>query len=214
MIPAVRSVKRQYFWAFTVMGSVMPYLSVFLAGRGLSMSEIGWVLSLTGLGIIVSPVLTTLLADTRVQSRTLLGVLFGLTGLSLAWLAGVGGFWGLLIAHGCFALAFAPVTSLQDGMYFHRRSEMEAAGQTVPAYHKVRVWGTFGFIVPSLGLYLLLRNGFDTGTAVWCAAACAGVGLINSFTLPRQKRAGEVEGDGDGVENEGAAGTGTQVPRV
>ena len=194
MIPGLGPVKRQYFWAYTVMGSVLPYLPVFLESRGLSMSQIGWVLSLTGVGIIVSPVLTTLLADTRVQSRTLLGVLFGLTGGSLAWLAGVGGFWWLLIAYGCYSVAFAPMTSLQDGMYFHRRQELEAAGQSPPAYHAVRVWGTFGFILPSLGLYLLLARGFDTAIAVWCAAACAVVGLVNSLTLPRQRR-GPVVGD-------------------
>ena len=212
MIPGLRPVKRQYFWAYTVMGSVLPYLPVFLEGRGLSMSQIGWVLSLTGVGIIVSPVLTTLLADTRVQSRTLLGVLFALTGGSLAWLAGVGGFWGLMVAFGCYSVAFAPVTSLQDGMYFHRRQELESAGGSPPAYHSVRVWGTFGFILPSLGLYLLLARGYDTSIAVWCAAGCAAVGLANSLTLPRQRRGGAAgrkttEAAAGGTGGAGAAGS-------
>ncbi|MEM7624352.1 MAG: MFS transporter [Planctomycetota bacterium] len=205
----MRSTKRQFFLAFMVMGSVLPYLSVFLEQRGLTMSQIGWVMSLTGVGVIISPVLTTLLADTRVQSRTLLGVLFALSGGSLAWLAGVGGFWWLLIVHGLFAVAFAPVTSLQDGLYFHRREELEARSQAahtddlaeghlgehsrgegrgVPDYHVVRVWGTFGFILPSVVLYFVLRGNIGTTAAVWCAAVCCGAGVLNEFTLPRLSR--------------------------
>ena len=191
MIAGLRSTKRQFFLSFAVMGSVLPYLSVFLEQRGLSMSQIGWVMSLTGVGIIITPVLTTLLADTRVQSRTLLGALFALSGGSLAWLADTSGFWMLLIVHGLFALAFAPVTSLQDGLYFHRREELEARGKSesaaadIPDYHVVRVWGTFGFILPSVVLYFVLRGNIDTVAAVWCAAVCSGVGLLNAFTLPR-----------------------------
>lgn len=185
----MRAIKRQFFLSFTVMGSVLPYLSVCLDERGLSMNQIGWVLSLTGVGVIVSPVLTTLLADTRVQSRTLLALLLALSGGSLAWLAGAGGFWTLLVVHGLFALAFAPVTSLQDGLYFHRRTALQASGgAAVPAYHVVRVWGTLGFILPSTVLYFVLRGAVDTSAAVWCAAVCCGAGLLNALSLPRVAR--------------------------
>lgn len=194
MIAGLRSTKRQFFLAFAVMGSVLPYLTVFLEQRGLSMSQIGWVMSITGLGIIVSPVITTLLADTRVQSRTLLGAMFALSGGSLAWLAGMSGFWMLFVVHGLFAFAFAPITSLQDGLYFQRRKEMEADGQAdVQDYHVVRVWGTFGFILPSVILYFVLRGQIDTTAAVWCAAVCCGVGLLNAFTLPRLRRDGQTQ---------------------
>ncbi len=173
------------------MGSVLPYLSVFLEQRGLTMGQIGWVLSLTGVAVVVTPVVTAALADTRVQGRTLLGLMFAGSGLSLAWLAGLsgGGYWPLLIAHGLFALAFAPVTSLQDGLYFQRRSELETHGQTVQDYHHVRVFGTFGFIVPSLVLYFVLRHeSVDTAAAVWCGAVCCGVGALNAILLPKTRR--------------------------
>ncbi|MEM9883354.1 MAG: MFS transporter [Planctomycetota bacterium] len=193
------AIKRQYFLSFAVMGAVLPYLSVFLSQRGLGMSQIGVVLSLTGLGIVMSPVLSTALADTRVSGRVLLGVLLAATGGSLAWLSGVSGFWTLLWVHGLFALAFAPITALQDGLYFERRAAREVAGRLSPAYHMVRVYGTFGFIVPSLGLYFLLRAGtVDTGAAIAAAAVCAGVGVANAFSLPGRE-VGVQEEDVDGL---------------
>jgi len=185
------------------MGSTLPYLSVFLDERGLSMSQIGWVLSLTGVAVMVSPVLTAFLADTRVQSRTLLGVLFGLSAFTLAGLAEASGFWSVLIVHGAFALAFVPVNSLQDGLYFQRHDELErqrrltGVGRETQPYHVVRVFGTLGFIVPSLLLYFLLRSGVDTVASVWCGAACAGLGLLNALTLPRTPRPGSRELPGE-----------------
>ena len=156
-----------------------------------------------GVAVVVTPVVTAALADTRVQGRTLLGLMFAGSGLSLAWLAGAEGYWSILIAHGLFALAFAPVTSLQDGLYFQRSAELapgssgnpgspgngNAAGQ-VPDYHHVRVFGTFGFIAPSLILYFVLRHeAVDTTAAVWCAVVCCGVGVLNACLLPRTRRA-------------------------
>ncbi|MEM9915123.1 MAG: MFS transporter [Planctomycetota bacterium] len=186
----MRAIKGQFFLSFTVMGSVLPYLSVFLAERGLTMSQIGWVLSLTGVAVVVTPVVTAALADTRVQGRTLLGLMFAGSGLSLAWLAGAEGYWPILIAHGLFALAFAPVTSLQDGLYFQRSAELERHGATAQDYHIIRVFGTFGFIVPSLVLYFVLRHeSVDTAAAVWCAVVCCGVGVLNACLLPRTRRA-------------------------
>lgn len=189
MIRVLRAIKGQFFLSFTVMGSVLPYLSVFLAQRGLTMSQIGWVLSLTGVAVVVTPVVTAALADTRVQGRTLLGLMFAGSGLSLAWLAGAQGYWPLLIAHGLFALAFAPVTSLQDGLYFQRSAELERHGATAQDYHIIRVFGTFGFIVPSLVLYFVLRSeSVDTAAAVWCGAVCCGVGALNAALLPKTRR--------------------------
>ncbi|MEM1107770.1 MAG: MFS transporter [Planctomycetota bacterium] len=189
MIRPLRAIKSQFFLSFTVMGSVLPYLSVFLDDRGLTMGQIGWVLSLTGVAVIVSPVVTAALADTRVQGRTLLGLMFAGSGLTLGLLALTEDYWPILIVHGLFALAFAPVTSLQDALYFQRREELEADGQTAQDYHVVRVFGTFGFIVPSLVLYFVLRyTDVDTAAAVWCSAVCCGVGVLNAFLLPKTPR--------------------------
>ncbi|MEO1237840.1 MAG: MFS transporter [Planctomycetota bacterium] len=179
-------IKRQFFLAFMVMGSVLPYLPVFLAQRGLSMSQIGAVMSVTGLGIMVSPVAMTLLADWRVPSRAILAAVLGVSAGALAALAGAHEFVAVMLAHGVFAVAFAPVTAVQDGLFFARAQEIRrvADGPRPPGYHTVRVYGTVGFIVPSLVLYALLWLGVDTTAAVWCAAACALLGVANAFTLP------------------------------
>lgn len=177
---AVRAIKGQYFFAFAVMGSLLPYLPVFLAQRGLSDPQVGWVLSVGGLAILLTPVLVTLLADAHLENRTLLAGAFSLTGLALAWLLVSQGFWLILIAHAVMSLAFAPVSPMQDGVFF-RQQQRDGKG----AYHRVRVYGTFGFIVPSLLLYGWLSLDVDTSVTLIAAIIGCGLGAANAMLLPR-----------------------------
>jgi PPP family 3-phenylpropionic acid transporter len=180
----VRPIKAQYFVAFAVMGSVLPYLPVFLAERGLSDPQIGWVLAAAGVAVLLTPVLVTLLADTHLQNRTLLAVSFAAAAASLAWLWRAEGFWSLFAAHALFALAFAAVMPVQDGLHFASQRLAEAAGRPILPYHRVRVYGTVGFIVPSLVLYAWLAAGADVGVAIVAAIVCSGLGMINAPLLP------------------------------
>ena len=61
----VRSIRAEYFLSFAVMGSLLPYLPVFLAARGLSDAQIGQVLALTGLAVLVTPAIVAALAWPR-----------------------------------------------------------------------------------------------------------------------------------------------------
>ena len=79
----MRGLRAQYFLAFAVLGSVLPYLSVFLSAQGLSDAQVGDVTSVTGLAIMLGPVTMTLLADLRVESRWLLTAAFA---MGAAWL--------------------------------------------------------------------------------------------------------------------------------
>src|SRR5258708_3170374 len=70
---APHSTKPQYFLAYAVLGSVVPFLSVLLAERGLKREQIGTVWAVSNLAVIFTPLLITLLADTAVAARVLLG---------------------------------------------------------------------------------------------------------------------------------------------
>jgi MFS transporter, PPP family, 3-phenylpropionic acid transporter len=187
--PTLRSIKAQYFLTFAVMGSVLPYLPVYLAERGLSDAQVGYVLSLGGLAVFLTPVLTTLLADLRFENRTLLAWVFAATAGSLAWLLASKGFWMLLAVHGLFSLAFIPALSLQDGLVFTERGRRLKAGLPATPYHRVRVYGTVGFIVPSLVLYGLMAMGASIGTSLLCGAAAGVLALMNTAVLPRTRGA-------------------------
>src|SRR3954449_7289282 len=83
IVRRVRSFGLQYFLTFAVMGSVLPFLPVFLEERGLSRAQIGYVLGWANLGTALTPVLVTLLADAAVPGRRLMTLLLALAGFAL-----------------------------------------------------------------------------------------------------------------------------------
>jgi len=171
------------------MGSVLPYLPVYLSERGLSDIQVGYVLSLGGLAVFLTPVLTTLLADLHFENRTLLAWVFAATSGALAWLLACKGFWMLLAVHGLFSLAYIPALSLQDGLVFTERSRLLKAGLPATPYHRVRVYGTVGFIVPSIVLYVLMAMGASIGTSLICGAVAGVLALMNTAMLPKTRGA-------------------------
>jgi MFS transporter, PPP family, 3-phenylpropionic acid transporter len=185
----VRSIKTQYFLTFAVMGSVLPYLPVYLAQRGLSGEQIGYVLSLGGLAVLLTPILTTLLADLHYENRTLLAWVFAATSGALAWLLACKGFWMLLAVHGLFSLAYIPALSLQDGLVFAERGRRLKAGLPATPYHLIRVYGTVGFIVPSMILYALMAMGASIGMSLACGAIAGVLAMMNTALLPKTRGA-------------------------
>ena len=182
------SLRAQYFLSFAVFGSVMPFLSVFFQeDRGLTKAQVGYVMSAAAVPMMLTPVLVTLLADTRIDARRLMSAVFGLTGAMLAALWFVRGFWPVLIVWAIYNLALAPVVSLQDGINFSIQRRRLAEAKPTLAYHRVRVWGTVGYIVPSVVLYLLLRDGEGLSLILPVAGACCAFGAVNAFWMPDPK---------------------------
>lgn len=188
----MRALQRQFFFTFGVMGSVLAYLPVFLNARLGSMSQVGLVMSTTGLAVILTPVIMTALADTKLQSRTLIAVMFALSSVTCFWQAASHSFAGLFISHAVFAFAIWPITSLQDGLVFAEARQAEGAGRAATPYHRVRVFGTIGFAIPLGLLYLLLRDTpvlsflptVDVSVALVLGGVVCALGAANALTLP------------------------------
>lgn len=192
---AVDPLRRQYFFAFAILGSVLPYLSVWLEGRGLSEREVGYVLATTGVGVMISPLLLTLLADTRVQPRRLLAVQMLGASASACLMLLSHGFVPLLLAHLLFALAMTPVMPLQDSLLFsQQRREGGNGGKTTP-YHKVRVFGTLGFLLPSVTLFAHLQLGGSLDWALGLTAVFGVLGAINTRWMPERDRTADAPAD-------------------
>ncbi len=206
-MPALRV---QFLLAYAVMGSLLPYLPVYLSRQGLTSAQIGYVLSTAGLAVLLTPVLTALAADTRVQNRTLLGLLYAASAAALLGLLTADGFWAILFTHSLFALAFAPFVPLSDALFFAEQRRRRDLGQPVVAYHRVRVYGTVGFIVPSLFLYLLLRQDVPIGVTLGSAIVCALLGLANTARLPRVRIGGHPSEPVDDAADAGASSDRTQ----
>ncbi|MEM7696974.1 MAG: MFS transporter [Verrucomicrobiota bacterium] len=177
--------KRQFFFSFGVIGSVMPLMTVFLREQvGFEYLEIGFAMALMNVPMLCSPVILTLLADRSVDARRILAIAFACSAVVLAGMAISTVVWitlGLFLLHG---LAFFAMLPLQDAHYFRLAEKERAAGSEVTDYPYVRVWGTVGFIVPSLLLFIPLANGASTQSILPCAVGFAILSLLNSFTLP------------------------------
>ena len=193
----MRAVKAQYFCAFAVMGCIVPYLAVFLAARGLGEAQIGLVLATTGVAIMLSPVFLTLVADAHLENRALLRGGFLISALALVALWTASGFWALFGAFALFSLAFWPLLPLQDGLNFAVRQRRSDAGHGHVPYHHVRVFGTLGFIVPSLALWGFLRADWDIGVVLLAGILACLVGAGVTLTLPRVRADGDQAEPGD-----------------
>ncbi len=176
---------RQFLITFAAMGAVLAYLPVLLEQRLASATQVGVVMSTTGLAIILTPVIMTALADTRVQSRTLIATLFTVSAATCFWQALSFSFVGLLISHTVFAFFFWPLAALQDGLVFADNQQARADGRAQTPYHRVRVFGTVGFALPLAGLYFLLNSGADVSSALYLGGAVCLLGATNAMTLPR-----------------------------
>lgn len=178
------STKPQFFLSFAVLGSIMPFLSVLLAERGLSNSQIGDLFAISSLGVIFTPILVTFLADTSIPARFLMAALFALAGLALFALVPVQTFWPIVALYSLHMFALQPAFPLQDGIHFAAQSLRREKNLTEIPYHTVRVWGTIGYIVPGAVLYFFLQPGKSMTPILYAGVVCCMLGVVNSFFLP------------------------------
>jgi PPP family 3-phenylpropionic acid transporter len=178
------ALRRQFFLSFAAIGSVMPLVTVFLREQGgFNDFQIGLAMSLMGVPTLCSPALITLLADRKLDTRRILAVAYTCSAVVLALL-----FFSqsivltlvLFFFHGLASVAMLP---LQDGYYFSLSEELRRTGGTVVEYPMVRIWGTTGYIVPSLVLYYPLLHGAEVRSILPCAMVFCFLSLANSFTL-------------------------------
>jgi len=189
----LRSIKYQYFLGYAVFGSVGPYAPVYLQWRGLSDGQIGWVMSLGGISALLMPALMSLLADLKLENRVLLRSSFIGSIVSLGLLLSASQFWWLLPTFLFWRLAIAPMMPLTDGLLFGVRGLREAAGQPTPPYHRIRVFGTLGYIAPSLVLYFVMSGSDNDPSVIRYALGC-GIGAavlagLCTLLVPRTRSA-------------------------
>lgn len=182
----MQALRSQFFIAFAVTGSLIPFLTVvFKEEQGLGEEQIGIILAVSQLSILLTPVLLTLVADARRNNRGLVVGIFALCALAQAGLWAFTGFWATMLLFLLHSLAFAPMLPLQDGLYFTARRQAEIGRRTAPPYHRIRLMGTIGFIVPSILLYLLLQGGGSLKLVFHVATFFCLIGIINAWRLPR-----------------------------
>ena len=178
------AIRRQFFLSYAVIGSVMPLMTVFLKEQGgFDFFQIGLAMSLMSVPMLCSPALITLLADRNLDARVILSSAFSCSAIVLSLIFFSGSITLTLILFVFHGLAFVAMLPLQDGYYFSLAEECRKKGITVAEYPLVRIWGTIGFILPSLILFYPLSRGAEPRMILPCAISFCLLSLMNSFTL-------------------------------
>ncbi len=185
----MRPLQIQYFLSYGIIGSIAPLLTVFLKDdKGLTPSQIGLALAMVSCSTLVTPALMTLLADTRLQTRHILAAAYTLTGGALWLLLGspsVTVTFVLMAAYGLSSVAIFPV---QDGLYFSTARQQQQTGGVVTPYPKIRIWGTIGYLAPTVLLWWLLQGAEDVRPAVLTAMVFALGSMLGAvWSLPPVK---------------------------
>lgn len=185
----MRSLKVQFFLLFGSFASVQPYIALLFKERGLSEEEIGYSMGMAGWAIMLSPALITLIADTKMQPRHLMGVLAVLTGVSLGALLLAPSFWILTAFYFAYSLVVTAMIPLQDGITFGYQRMQREIGEEEVHYNQVRVWGTIGYMALLLLLFYPLKWSDSVNLAVVFGMGCFVAMFLNAFGLPaRGKR--------------------------
>ena len=187
--------KLHYLWAYAINGSILPYLSLYGKQRGLSDAQVGWVYGSYGLAVLVAPPMYTALADRFSNNRVLIALSYALSAAAVAGLCFSESFMFILLTYVLFALCFTATIPLLDGLTFATiDAPVDEAlgpgpGPVRTPYRAIRVFGSYGWMVPGLAFPLLLLRGYDTLTvcliAIFTGAGFAMLGALTASGLPR-----------------------------
>ena len=130
-----------YFWYFAILGLVVPFLSVFLDGKGFNSREIGEILAIVAATKILGPPIWANMADKAprilpiIQQGTLLAT------LSFAALYLVDSYWPIAAILAIFSLFWNAVLPQLEVL------TLGSVRYSAKIYARIRLWGSIGFIV-------------------------------------------------------------------
>lgn len=205
----MRDVRAQFFLSFAVLGTVLPYAPVFFRDAGLSQSQLGLAFAAWSAMQAFTPGLVAWAADARVDPRRLVLLCSAVGGAALFSLglvrgAGPGSVFAVWVV---YCAASIPLLPLLDGIYFSLRKRREERGEgPAAAYHRVRVWGTIGYILPSVLLFWLLDAGMPVAGALMSGAAFAAAAGAQALALPDPRAPLAVAESAGGINGRPAGG--------
>lgn len=169
------SLRIYYFFTFVALGSLLPYLPLLLADRGMGATEISWVMVAIPVGGLVVPPLWGLAADAYGIRLRLLRFTTLACAITVGLLWPSLGLWGSLLAVGIFSIFRSPIIALTDAATY------DILGGERVDFSKIRVWGSVGFVV---GVFIIGTLGGSQQPALLLGATSAAYLLATAATLP------------------------------
>ncbi|MFT5838729.1 MAG: PPP family 3-phenylpropionic acid transporter [Flavobacteriales bacterium] len=130
-----------YLFYFGQFGVLMPYLGVFLDGRGFTSSEIGELFALITVARIAGPNLWAILADKSGRALKVLQLGALLTFGTFCLVFFVDGFWALTLSLGLMMMFWTAILPQIEGLTLN--CVQGHAGR----YGGIRLWGSIGYIL-------------------------------------------------------------------
>jgi PPP family 3-phenylpropionic acid transporter len=133
-----------YFWYFSVLGLITPYLSVFLDSKGFSSLVIGEILAIVTATRIVGPTLWAVVADKTGKQLPIIrlgSLLACLSFLCLFWLQS---YWTITFSLALFSLFWTAILPQLEVM------TLNSIRRNAKIYSRIRLWGSIGFIAAAV----------------------------------------------------------------
>ena len=174
-----RRLKALYFFGFGVYGCFTPYLYLFCRDTlGFSDTQVGVLGSLLPLMRIVSPPIWGAASDAVRNPRYLIASIFLPSMAAMTLLLIRPGFAGAVGLMGVFAFFHAPAVAMIDGATF---KHIERTGQD---YSRLRLWGSIGFIMCTIGSGLPMYLRPDLRWFFALLVPCSVVSIYAALRVP------------------------------
>jgi predicted MFS family arabinose efflux permease len=165
---------------YAVGGAMIPFITVLLRDRGLNVSEISQILAANSAALIFAPFLWGMIADRFIPLNRLFAVMNTLAAVALGLFAEFHDFWGSLLTFTVFFGCFQPAPTLVNALCFRHLEN------PVEEFAPLRAWGSLGWILPSLPIFLYLAcfpvNNFEF--IIYLAIGLCLLMALASFWLP------------------------------
>lgn len=164
---------------FVVYGMHVPYMPVWLDGKGLSAAQISTVMAAPFfLRLLITPGVA-LAADRNERHRAMLIVLAWASLAIVIGLSQASGFWQILILAVPLIIAFTTIMPLTETVAV---SGVRHAGLD---YGRMRLWGSLTFVAASFAGGLAIAR-WGSSAAIWLVAAGCALTVIAAHLLPRE----------------------------
>src|ERR1035437_363866 len=124
------SLKLQYLLSFGINGCIVPFLPLYLRQLQLTDTQVSDVMALSGIAVLLSPVIVTLIADIHLDGRRIVAFLLAAVAACLFAIPTLAGFSAVLLGFLVLNIVLVPIYPLQDGIYLAAQEHQRSLGKT------------------------------------------------------------------------------------
>lgn len=147
--------RTHYLLAFGTVGAIVPFQPLLLHDIGMPDWHIGLILSTPGFAALIAPVLVSYIADRHLSSRKILLFGYALSAVALALLFVLRSFSSIVALTLLINFIYAPALALLDVVSLHAVRQGMVGDLSERDFPLIRRWGSVGFAMPALVLFLL-----------------------------------------------------------